>query len=87
MIWILECCVEFLKYFRKLKLNFGKHYEKLEDEISAMVAMGAFLKIKLENDIHNERFEKGEITFKRKICEFSDLKLDEFNKYFNGFKF
>lgn len=40
----------------------------------------------MENNEHNKHFVKGEVTFKRKIWEFSDLTLDEYNKHLNGFK-
>lgn len=50
-----------------------------------MEAFKNFYQVKLDNEVHNQKFERGETTFKRGVNRFADLTEEELKKIASGF--
>lgn len=65
------------------KLEHGKSYTTSEEE---QYRFEAFLENKHKIAVHNARYEKGEVTFKQGLNEYSDMPHHEFVRTMNGFR-
>lgn len=61
-----------------------RHGKKYESPAEAEDALKKLLVNKAEIDAHNERFEKGEVPFKRGLFRHSDMSLEEKKQHLGG---
>lgn len=82
----LEIRKQFLQrklIFCAFQLRYSKQYQ---NETEEAYRMNIFLEHKKRIDEHNEKFEKGLVSFKMGINIYSDLTSEEFGSRMHGFK-
>lgn len=70
-------------YSFSLQLKFHKSYHNEQEE---QVRLQIYLEKKQFVEEHNQRFQKGEVSFKLGINQFSDMLAHEVTQKMNGFR-